>query len=218
MEKKIIGYVAPFDLWGGQIKKGSIYIPNFPNNYGYIDNMIEQFNIAQEIVETWEPVYEPEFKVGDFVWIAYSGQFCSGVRPSSEEKVAQIKHISTKPNEYMDSDGKIAISNCYRKFITVQIVGEKEYSLFAANKNTEYIIRLATPEEIKAAEIIKIGEYTVHIISNTCVYINDINYYKTEIISLINLMKKGQIKSLNVGCNSQYQVDLPLLEKILSKF
>jgi hypothetical protein len=31
-------------------------------------------------------------------------------------------------------------------------------------------------------------------------------------------MKKGQIKSLNVGCSGQYTVDLELLEKIIDKF
>lgn len=67
--KKLIGYKVPYDLWGGQIKKGSIYITHPPNNYGYRDNMIEEFNIAKEIVEQWEPVYEEKFKVGDWVTV-----------------------------------------------------------------------------------------------------------------------------------------------------
>ena len=48
--------------------------------------------------------------------------------------------------------------------------------------------------------------------------INGVEYYRPEIVSLLNIMKKGQIKSLNVGCSGQYKVDLELLEKIIDKF
>jgi hypothetical protein len=66
--KEIIGYICPTDLWGGDVKKGSIFTKdmNSPTNYTY--NKEECFRIAQEIVETWEPVYKEEFKVGDWVY------------------------------------------------------------------------------------------------------------------------------------------------------
>lgn len=38
-----------------------------------------------------------------------------------------------------------------------------------------------------------------------------------ELLQLKSLIQKGQIKSLNVGCNGQFKVDLDLLNKIISK-
>lgn len=49
------------------------------------------------------------------------------------------------------------------------------------------------------------------------VVINGIGYSKDELAILYTLMNRGQIKSLNVGCNGQEQVDLKLIEKILAK-
>ena len=67
MVKEIIGYKAPYDLWDSYVKKGTIFTKykDIPNNYSVDEKIC--FRIASEIVETWEAVYEEEFKVGDYV-------------------------------------------------------------------------------------------------------------------------------------------------------
>lgn len=63
MNKKIIGYKAPYDLYDGRVLKGHLYVknPRLPDYYPQtIGNGSALYNIAKEIVETWEAVYEEE--------------------------------------------------------------------------------------------------------------------------------------------------------------
>lgn len=69
-KRKIIGYKAPCDLWGGVVTKGTIYkpIPIFVKtkdwtNYGVCHPVSGQIfdnhmSLPGEIVEKWEPLYE----------------------------------------------------------------------------------------------------------------------------------------------------------------
>lgn len=55
-KREIIGYKAPYNLFGGGVEAGEIYIPNdrksaYFNKYGH-------FSLPKEIVEEWEPVYK----------------------------------------------------------------------------------------------------------------------------------------------------------------
>jgi len=60
-EKKIIGYKAPYDLCKGNIKKGTTLSQKYEGVWQYLDNPKDShFTIPDEIVKTWEPVYEPE--------------------------------------------------------------------------------------------------------------------------------------------------------------
>ena len=51
------------------------------------------------------------------------------------------------------------------------------------------------------------------------VNIGDHYYSRNELLQLQRLMFEGkeQIKSINVGCNGQYKVDLGLLNKIIER-
>lgn len=63
--REIVGYKAPFDLYGGKIKKGSVFkkdpLPSTYSVYSFESKPI--FTIASEIVETWEPVYKKVNKI-----------------------------------------------------------------------------------------------------------------------------------------------------------
>lgn len=74
---KIIGYKCPTSLFGNLIKEGTVYKPiNNSVTYVYGDYIPDdkqatagRFKLPKEIVETWVPVYEEQFKVGD--WVTY---------------------------------------------------------------------------------------------------------------------------------------------------
>lgn len=81
-ERKIIGYKAPYDLFGGNIKANTVYKPvASKNNIVYaatIDGKVVdggRTNLPKEIVETWEAIYEEEkkYKIGD--WVITKGYY-----------------------------------------------------------------------------------------------------------------------------------------------
>lgn len=66
MQKKIIGYIAPYKI-NGAVPKGSIF----------------EYTLGKSIVETWEALYEEPFKKGDWVTIVnpdpnFEGRFNIG--------------------------------------------------------------------------------------------------------------------------------------------
>jgi hypothetical protein len=74
-EREIIGYKAPFDIFDGMFKKGTLYITEkWRSNYHPHNNTVDLYRIPKEWVETWAPVYreveKPAFKVGDWVKLA----------------------------------------------------------------------------------------------------------------------------------------------------
>ncbi len=74
-------------------------------------------------------------------------------------------------------------------------------------------------EPIYEDEKIMIGDYEVIIQSKDVCKIEGNAYRRDELIALKALFAfhKNQIKSLNVGCNGQYKIDLDLINKIIDK-
>jgi len=62
MEKKIKGYLAPFDINCGIIKKGTLYLKSTHNSTMYrpFPAKNDYHDLPMEIVEKWEAVYEEE--------------------------------------------------------------------------------------------------------------------------------------------------------------
>jgi hypothetical protein len=62
-EKKVLGYKAPMNLYGGKIQKGQVVFPLLnSDSYGdYAD--VPTALIPKEIAETWEAVYQEEEKL-----------------------------------------------------------------------------------------------------------------------------------------------------------
>lgn len=66
MNQEIIGYKAPMDLFGGNVKKGTLYTPHNDDDTSvgwspiqYIDGHTRRSLIVpEEIVKQWEPVYK----------------------------------------------------------------------------------------------------------------------------------------------------------------
>ena len=70
--KKIIGYLAPIDLFKGRIKKGDLFSEKSKEGFMMYNKNHMTSGVATEIVMTWEAVFEEEFKEGDFVYVIKS--------------------------------------------------------------------------------------------------------------------------------------------------
>ena len=77
MEKEIIGYKSPMNLFYDDIKKGTIYKKQGEDDNGYYPTGLgcgsNIYYLPDEIVETWEPVYkqkEPQITIN-----GYKGEF-----------------------------------------------------------------------------------------------------------------------------------------------
>lgn len=66
IDKKIIGYKAPFDMFNGIIKQGELFAKHLNANkyspFGLNSNHFLTYELPSEIVEKWEAVYEEEKK------------------------------------------------------------------------------------------------------------------------------------------------------------
>lgn len=62
-QRKIIRYKAPFDLFGGAIKKDTIYVAISSFEYKPVEFSCYVYNLPAEIVEKWEPVYEEKLEI-----------------------------------------------------------------------------------------------------------------------------------------------------------
>lgn len=62
--KTPIGYKAPYDLFGGKVKKGTVYLVDRQHstniNSCSFDKDEVMYNLPKELVEQWEPVYKKQ--------------------------------------------------------------------------------------------------------------------------------------------------------------
>ena len=137
MEKEIIGYKCPVDLFNGNIKKDWILFKDSDGNTYRPKGQGPLHALPKEIVETWEPVYKEEFKVGD--WITITGNVNRGWLV--ETRIRTFK-ITREKTQY--SGGR---------YFGISGAGYKNSGLY-----TE--ARLATPEEIESTK-------TPYIVINT---------------------------------------------------
>lgn len=143
MKRKIIGYLAPHDLFDGLIKKGDLVVLNplgkknktyraknyNPNGYYVLPN---------EIVESWEPVYEqkkPKYKLGDYVTVIAPQSVIEGTWLKSTDRRTFMLQ-----KEHEQYSGGIMWST----------------KKGGGNGLKEEWFRLATPEEIEYAREYKI--------------------------------------------------------------
>lgn len=145
--KEIIGYKCPSDLYGGAIKAKEIYKkclnPDFyePTT---IDN--DSVVLPKEIVETWEPVYEEEFKVGDWIYITNTRSAVATYSQygASVGDVEQIKRIAAEGGNATIDDPRYFGDNFnlrgegFRKATEQEILDAKSVELYGYSaKKTE---------------------------------------------------------------------------------
>ena len=130
MEKEIIGYKCPVDLFNGNIKKDWILFKDSDGNTYRPKGQGPLHALPKEIVETWEPVYKEEFKVGD--WITVIGDVSGGWLAETKLRTFKITKEKTQYSTGM--------------YFGVSVAFHKDCKLY-----TE--ARLATEEEIRHASV-----------------------------------------------------------------
>lgn len=163
------------------IKLGEIKLTDIPNNYA-------------EYPEFWEPQYEPEFKIGDFVVCIGESNECHRGISSGWKKDLIYKITPTNTNDICKFGG--------------------------VHGNGVYIesLRLATEEEIKVFQTITIGGYTAKkegsLIAFGCARFSKEMLTQLLVISKtatssgfdLNISKSGEIKVIDkVVTNQQIQ-------------
>lgn len=59
----LVGYKCPFDIFNGEVKNGTIYSICADGNYSTNKGLLSiKYTLPKELVECWEPVYEPVIK------------------------------------------------------------------------------------------------------------------------------------------------------------
>jgi hypothetical protein len=187
-KRKIIGYKVPYDLFTSAIKKNHLYKLN-----DWIENTYypDDYSKTSKYILPKEIVEQWEVVYEETKFKVGDWITFKFNNKSVENHVGQITKIDLKRDIYW--------------------WGTLGYSSGAKD------LRLATPEEIEKAITIKIGDYKAKF-RNTRVSFDNVEYNRVDLCILRDLMNKGQIKSLNVGCSGQYKVDLELINKIISQF
>jgi hypothetical protein len=142
--KKIIGYIAPMDLFGGAVTKGMVYKALTSGNvitYAATNekgNIIDggYTNMPKEIVETWKPAYEDDtLKVGDYFTVT---------------KVQIHKEHLGKTYKILDVEPKGFSGNADIRYI-LEGFGDNDGLYKKCG-------RRATPTEIEEANKVKVGD------------------------------------------------------------
>lgn len=135
VEKKIIGYKAPFDLFNREVKAGFIYKPLASKNNKYYAPVnfedkvgLPHLNLPKEIVEQWEPVYEESYKLEDWVVVKSVNQGALGNGVLEDNLITQLY-----PKGYNNATGKlinILKSHIIRKATAEEVSKMQEKELY----------------------------------------------------------------------------------------
>lgn len=233
-DKKIIGYKFKngYDKYQkiameladiiefGKFQEGTLFEPN-----SYCEKNFKEAGV----LDLWfEPVYEEEYKVGDWVVVKHSGKHCSGWHGWSGTRILQISYYREK-EYYFPLRGKEreVVSNKYYIGFNYNTI------VFSANDIDEintYIVRKATPEEVKMGEIVipfTIGSTTIKInLTKEVIDTGEHTYYKKEIEEVLQRIEefnkefsKGKyevaLTTINIGCEI---IPVSKLKEILRMF
>jgi hypothetical protein len=150
VEKEIEGYLAPMDLYGALVKKGTLFVKNgfYVNSQSYQpkgETQYSSFQIAAEIVETWDPIYKSKEVIiqvgackipvhvipGKRIFAKHGGR-------EIEILIGQLEHLSGEQVVYHMGGVRVVMSNA--KFaVTLNNETLKDVTLEEINKIiTEY--------------------------------------------------------------------------------
>lgn len=168
----IIGYKVPIDLFGGDIKEGEVYETHPSNKDLYIP--LEEpsnskgrayYSIPGEVVKTWEPVLRDNFKVGDWA-IARKEQF-------ETESIWNTAFQITKLEPASGGDQYVHTEKGHNQRLSR--------------------MRLATEEEIQAAQSLTVAGYTSEFLPGRRVKFGCQTIDEADLIVLKKLMGASEL-------------------------
>ena len=202
MKKKIIGYKCPTDLFKGRIRKGEIFTERSTKDFVMYHKDHMTSGVPLEIVESWEPVYEEEFKAGDYVLA--NGDAGAG---GWSEQIVKLYSMKDNPGNYLG--GKMKETANFKALLKSGYC----YNIVQSN-----IIRKATPEEIRKAQEIKIDKYTVDYPGNGIAKIGCNEYTIDQIESLLSLMNSPNSSVNAIRVEGGIIVTKEQIQEIFDKF
>jgi len=202
--KEIIGYKCPQDLFNESVKKGTVYVKNQLTQMYKIEGW-DDFQLPKEIVETWEPVYQPKFKIGDWVW----GFNNDGNGLPKKETLVQIVD-SNPPTSDINNRATGLMGGDDWDFI---VTNDKNY--YRVNSKTAKF-RLATQEEIDKETKIFIDCYEVKFPLKSLTTIDGYEF-NLEFWKAAKLISQHNKAKIMVGCSKQFDVSLETINKILNR-
>lgn len=217
MERKIIGYKAPMDLYKGDIKKDDILsCDDWNNPYAYwkINGKVnKEICIPLEYAKTWEPVYEEEYKKGDYIYVIDTGNQYT-THSEIKDKYPRYAYGKDVPTVVRFVEF-ISIFNCNKVMIVEDELGNI-YAIAHSTTKDEEAVRKATPEEIKAAQTIEIAGYKAEFnnVQNTVRFGCSL-FNKETVEDMLSFMENVATVKLSVG---GYEITKGILRNILSKF
>ena len=182
MDKKIIGYICPMDLYsqnGLGLKQGDILIQKQYVNHWYVKSPNDTFTLPFELVKTWEPVYESKFKAGE--WVVFEAEKVRKAWGNLYTKVWNKNHVLQ----------------------IIEIFGDN--LVFEIGSNDSKCFRHATKEEIEIAQtktvrmggvngfdlVIK-GNKVFHNSDDITLYVEDIYETYNDLLSPKEISKGSQ--------------------------
>jgi hypothetical protein len=188
--KKLLGYKVDRDYYTGKIKKGTVILTSALEEDGeYLIQSEDDVNFyfPAEIVESWEKVYESDFKVGDWV-VVLEGHDEDDIKVG---EVGEIDHVAT--------DGDLSVTNQEGDWDWV----EPKY------------LRLATPKEIENAKRLKVGEHAVVISDDRkSVKVGCQTFTKVQLEALRDLFNRDITVEVTLG---GYEIELDIVKQTLDK-
>jgi len=210
MEKKIIGYKAPYDLFEGKVAAGTVLYPTTENagvklgafyaTYGDHSTTKYSRHIPKEIVERWEPMYEDDFKEGDYVRIKNT----SNVRYFNESVIGKVIKLTDSKGE-----GYSSIENLNRGL--PYTTKDNWYGINYLASDFEKL----SPEEVEEMKKVEIGGYKLVTRSNGSVFsFGCQSFTRDEVLFL-----KRLVTDISIGAEVEIQgtlITFDILDKILN--
>lgn len=222
---KVIGYKQPINLFQGKVKAGTVWKNHQDINPEYYtpNGFSSTHSLPSEIVESWEPVYEGDFKYkkGDWVVIKYTGDFCTGLDSSEwDESIEHVVQITRyRETGFTGVRGSTSTFNAYPYYNVFN-----NTIVFSAHENEDYILRKATEEEILNAKIstLYLGTNKVEVnISKEGIFVKGkqidikalehmVNTFKGRSVIKVNSSWNVYVDVFRIGCqgeNHQFTFD-----------
>ena len=197
----IIAHKAPFDMYNGKIKTGDVLVEQYTidSRYHNITQKITDINLPSEFVNTWEPVYDEEFKIGEWFTILPDTGIEYRNIPGSG-KTFQIINIGN-----MNGTGIIRV---YFRFLNDELSISGRF------------IRKATEDEIWEADRMYLDGDNKYLIEfhKGFIKINGITYTRTDLERTFALLNCHQFSYITIVIDDkEFRLDVHDIEKIMNK-